>query len=196
MSLQSLGRVSAAPSRAKAPARFVASRALASRRPPSRNVVVAFLDDHKNHKGDHHTHHSKDPLSVHLFVPYKHLPADGLVCKPEDAVCDPAEHKCKSIIYTYETKCHACYGTGFVKGHSNGRRASLGTCLVCLGLGYVRHTTARFAPDAAKGAETMTIARPQLDPGLKAQLEEKIARRQAFVEAQRKLQAEEDAQQQ
>jgi hypothetical protein len=62
--------------------------------------------------------------------------------------------------------------------------------------GYVRHTTARFAPDvAAKGAENMTIARPQLDPRLKAQLEEKIARRQAFVEAQRKLQAEDDAQQ-
>ncbi|KAG2434749.1 hypothetical protein HXX76_007637 [Chlamydomonas incerta] len=73
----------------------------------------------------------------------------------------------------------------------------LSTCLVCLGLGYVRHTTARFAPDVvADGTENMTIGRPQLDAGVKAQLAEKIARRQAFVEAQHKLQAEEqDAEQ-
>ncbi|PNW81014.1 hypothetical protein CHLRE_07g339200v5 [Chlamydomonas reinhardtii] len=167
------------------------------RRPRSRDIVVAFLDDHKGHKGDHHTYHSQDPLSVHLFMPYKHLPADGLVCQPEEAACDPSERNCKSVIYTYEAKCYACYGTGFVKGHSNGRRASLSMCMVCLGLGYVRHTTARLPPDVtANGFETMTIARPQLDEGLKAQIAEKIARRQAVVEAHRKLQAEQDAEQQ
>ncbi|GLC34315.1 hypothetical protein PLESTM_000181700 [Pleodorina starrii] len=85
-----------------------------------------------------------------------------------DAICDPNVERCKTPIYTYETKCSCCCGTGFVKSRANGHHASLSTCLLCHGLGYVRRTTARFAPDNGPTSGVFTLARPEPDPKHKA----------------------------
>ncbi len=75
-------------------------------------------------------------------------------------------------MYVFETKCEACSGTGYARGSSSrsrgrGRgRASLCMCLVCTGIGHVRRTTARYAPDTQGGdLHHMTLAREQRLPG-------------------------------
>ncbi|PNH08848.1 Protein disulfide-isomerase SCO2 [Tetrabaena socialis] len=128
-------------------------------RPPRTSVVRAFLGG--NHKS---SDHNGNELPLSMFLPYKQLPYDGEVIPAADKACDPGERRCKTPIYTYESKCHSCSGTGFMKSIANGRHASLYTCLSCTGLGYVRHTTARFTPPEpgqAGGSETFTMGRPE-----------------------------------
>lgn len=125
----------------------------------SRLAVMAFLPD------DQHTHSSsldgkrRDGLPLSMYHPYAHLPEEGQVIEGEP---HHAWSRVKTPIYTYEAKCVCCCGTGFIKNHANGRRASLAACLVCHGLGYVRCTTSRFAPKA--GPDTHTLARPPAKP--------------------------------
>lgn len=98
-------------------------------------------------------------LPQSMFAPYKQLPVEGEVILSADAACDPEVSRCRTPIYTYESKCTCCSGTGFTKNQANGRRASLHTCIMCLGLGYVRRTTARFVP--ATGPDAPTLGRPE-----------------------------------
>jgi hypothetical protein len=63
--------------------------------------------------------------------------------------------------HVYEARCVICCGTGTTRGRANGRRGHLGTCIQCLGLGYVRRTTARFQPEvAAEDPAHIIAARP------------------------------------
>ncbi|KXZ54756.1 hypothetical protein GPECTOR_4g826 [Gonium pectorale] len=104
----------------------------------------------------------------------------------EDAACDPSIMKCKTPIYTYESKCLHCSGTGFVKSRANGRHASLWTCLPCNGLGYVRRATARFVPESTDGS--LTLARPTVDPDTRARAARLAARKTLHQQHDRELQ--------
>ncbi|GIL84849.1 hypothetical protein Vretimale_9676 [Volvox reticuliferus] len=108
-------------------------------------------------------------LPLSMFTPYKQLPPEGEVVPAVDAACDPTVQKCKTLVYTYESRCISCSGTGFVKrSYGNSRRASLCTCLPCHGLGYVRRTTTRFVPDLSDSGGVFTMGRSEQDPILNA----------------------------
>lgn len=51
-------------------------------------------------------------------------------------------------IHVWETKCTACGGTGMARNYpsKHGGAHHLATCVLCQGLGFVRHTTTH--PDA------------------------------------------------
>jgi hypothetical protein len=71
--------------------------------------------------------------------------------------CDPYSELCRTPIHVWESRCNACSGTGAQRssgsssgsrsrsrgGHGGGRHTRLGVCLLCSGLGYVRHTSHR-----------------------------------------------------
>jgi hypothetical protein len=54
---------------------------------------------------------------------------------PADEMCNPEVFKCKTATYVYESQCKACFGTGTIRGRSNGRRGALSTCPHCVGVG-------------------------------------------------------------
>ncbi|GBF90286.1 hypothetical protein Rsub_02392 [Raphidocelis subcapitata] len=100
-------------------------------------------------------------LPLSLFHPYSRLPPEGSTLMREDELCDPQESICKTPSHTYEAECLVCSGTGWARNASNGRRGTLGTCILCHGLGYVRRTTARFVPDSDA---SLTIGRTAPPP--------------------------------
>lgn len=85
------------------------------------------------------------------------------------------ERSCQTPIHVWETRCAACGGFGAARsraalragrGRGRGRgtpAASYHTCMVCAGMGYVRHTSSRVVPDLTeKGIET--LGRPPRGP--------------------------------
>lgn len=102
-------------------------------------------------------------LQLSIFHPYKKLPPEGVTVPLEEEMCDPETETCKTPLHVYEARCVHCYGTGWSRLPSNGRRGHLATCVVCHGLGYVRRTTARFTPDVPDKHQIM--ARPLLWKG-------------------------------
>ncbi|GBF88041.1 hypothetical protein Rsub_00753 [Raphidocelis subcapitata] len=101
------------------------------------------------------------PLS--LFHPFRNLPPVGSTMHASEEFCDPEEHICKTPSHTYEAACACCSGTGWSRGRAGrgGRGGRLGVCLACHGIGYVRHTTARFCPDST---QHLTLARDAPPP--------------------------------
>ena len=76
----------------------------------------------------------------------------------EEATCQPAKDSCsiERIAMKYDERCGSCGGSGMVKtrsfGSSRNRRRSstMGRCLLCGGVGFVRDVTTRIEPDFTK----------------------------------------------
>jgi hypothetical protein len=109
-----------------------------------------------------------DGVPLSLYYPFAKLPPDGKTRTDDDENCDPMERSCQTAMYTWETKCKACQGSGNVTRKSRGRSrsaASSYTCVVCHGIGYVRQTSSRLQPpDVNNGTGDMTLGRPVPPP--------------------------------
>lgn len=98
-----------------------------------------------------------------LFVPFQKLPKDGQLLTEAEETCNAYEQFCKTPTYVWEDECGPCNGTGLTRAGSMRRksRSSLGTCIACHGIGYVRLSSAQ--PDAVPEGHALTLNRPELD---------------------------------
>lgn len=79
--------------------------------------------------------------------------------------CHCGMQRPKTAIHVWETRCVACVGTGTVRSRSRGRHAILSTCLICHGIGYVRHGSSDPAPPGLNdGGPHYTLGRPPPPP--------------------------------
>lgn len=102
-------------------------------------------------------------LPSSLFAAFPKLPPDGSTLTPEEMKCDPDAERCRTPIHVWESKCSACAGTGTSRGRSSrGRRGSVAVCLLCHGVGYVRHSSTRAStvPYVNGTGPHTTIGRP------------------------------------
>ena len=87
---------------------------------------------------------------------------------PQEERCDPETELCRTPIHVWESRCTACDGTGTARqrGGSRGRRGGgsshrlVSVCLLCHGLGYVRHSAAHDVPHVNGAGPHTTLARP------------------------------------
>jgi len=90
------------------------------------------------------------PVSLYAkFVKSTLPPVGRTLTKPEEA-CDPGERFCKTPLHVWEEKCRVCYGTGIARSSSSrgrGGRRQMGTCMICHGIGYIRHVSSNEIPD-------------------------------------------------
>ncbi|KAL4419846.1 hypothetical protein ABPG75_006944 [Micractinium tetrahymenae] len=109
--------------------------------------------------GDGKLHH----LPASLFANFPKLPPDGSTLTPEEVKCSPDAERCRTPIHVWESKCSACAGTGTARSYSSrGRHRLVTVCLLCHGLGYVRHssTHASTVPYVNGSGPHTTIGRP------------------------------------
>ncbi|KAL4430329.1 hypothetical protein ABPG77_002135 [Micractinium sp. CCAP 211/92] len=102
-------------------------------------------------------------LPSSLFASFPKLPPDGSTLTPEEMKCDPDMEHCRTPIHVWESKCRVCAGTGTARSQSSRRRRSVvAVCLLCHGLGYVRHSSTRAAtvPYVNGTGPHTTIGRP------------------------------------
>lgn len=126
------------------------------------------------------------PNSMYAPFPSPKLPPDGSTLTAEELRCDPYTELCRTAIHVWESKCVACSGTGTKRntstaggsssrgGRGGGRHCRLGTCMLCSGLGYVRHTSNRLesvpyvngtGPHTTLGRQPPPAAKPRRFPG-------------------------------
>lgn len=67
--------------------------------------------------------------------------------------------RCRTPIHVWESRCMACGGTG-TQSQWTSRQRRLGTCLLCSGLGYVRHSSTHSVPHVNGAGPHTTIGRP------------------------------------
>lgn len=82
----------------------------------------------------------------------------------QEMKCDPEVERCRTPIHVWESKCATCSGSGIARGGSShrSRRGPLAVCLLCHGLGYVRHSSTHAAkvPHVNGAGPHTTIGRP------------------------------------
>lgn len=95
----------------------------------------------------------------------------GSTITPEEKRCDPEVERCRTPIHVWETRCCSCDGTGTARsftarGRRSGGHRIQSTCLLCHGLGYVRHSTTRAdtVPHVNGTGPHTTIGRPPAAP--------------------------------
>ena len=105
-------------------------------------------------------------LSVSLFTKMTELPPEGSTLMPREEQCN-ADAECRieapAPAHVWEEKCSQCGGSGIVSmklGHRLRGRRTLSTCLMCDGIGMVRHVST--VPEFS--GEPLTIARPPPAP--------------------------------
>lgn len=82
---------------------------------------------------------------------------------PQEAKCNPEVERCHTPIHVWEARCTACDGTGTARSYtSHGRHRLVCVCLLCHGLGYVRHSTTHqhTVPYVNGSGPNTTIGRP------------------------------------
>jgi hypothetical protein len=86
----------------------------------------------------------------------------------QEEFCKPDEQRCRQPIHVWEARCATCSGTGAARSYSGSRgrrgsRSTLATCMVCHGLGYVRHSTTRAdkVPYVNGKGPNTTLGRPR-----------------------------------
>lgn len=141
-------------------------------------TVTCGLGSKQNRKAD-------DALPSSLLYPTKgELPPDGRTQKVEDELCDVQVMRCKTSVHTWEQKCPACAGSGSYSNltvhGAKGRHKVVGTCLLCSGLGAIRKSSARVAPEMDD--EHFTVARSAEDPAARAKFLEKLKASKAAVQ--------------
>ena len=75
----------------------------------------------------------------------------------EEATCEPAKDACvlERIAMKYDARCASCGSTGWTKTRAfkssrKNCRSTIGRCLLCGGVGFVRVNTVRVEPDFSK----------------------------------------------
>ncbi|PSC74963.1 heme oxygenase [Micractinium conductrix] len=113
-------------------------------------------------------------MPTSLFTTFPRLPPDGSTITPEEARCNPDEERCRTPIHVWETRCSGCYGSGTARsdgggsgghrarGHVTARHRLVTVCLLCHGLGYVRHSSTHIdtVPYVNGSGPHTTIGRP------------------------------------
>ncbi|EFN53781.1 expressed protein [Chlorella variabilis] len=102
-------------------------------------------------------------LPSSLYANFPKLPPDGSTLTPEEAKCNPEVERCHTPIHVWEARCTACDGTGTARSYtSHGRHRLVCVCLLCHGLGYVRHSTTHqhTVPYVNGSGPNTTIGRP------------------------------------
>lgn len=99
-------------------------------------------------KKDHH-------LPQNLFSNFSDLPRSNHTLTSTDETCDTYTEVCKTPLHTFESRCDACGGAGSIstpssrKGHNRHHTRKIScTCLICSGVGYVRHISQHFDPSS------------------------------------------------
>jgi hypothetical protein len=87
----------------------------------------------------------------------------------QETSCDPEERRCRTPIHVWEARCSSCTGTGTARSRATRSRGSRRSpyrsgcvCMMCHGLGYVRHSTTRWesVPYVNGNGPNTTIGRP------------------------------------
>jgi hypothetical protein len=117
------------------------------------------------------------PTDTHLLLPTSCAAAPPCAA-PASAQQQPAARPRlppQTPTHVYEARCTVCSGTGSARGRANRRRGRLGTCLSCLGLGYVSsrppHTPTRnlpWGPGVSRGGRSAASPLAALAPCLPA----------------------------
>ncbi|KAI3425240.1 hypothetical protein D9Q98_009008 [Chlorella vulgaris] len=108
------------------------------------------------------------PTSLFSYFTGK-LPPEGSTVTDEETSCDPEERRCRTPIHVWEARCSSCTGTGTARSRATRSRGSRRSpyrsgcvCMMCHGLGYVRHSTTRWesVPYVNGNGPNTTIGRP------------------------------------
>ena len=91
-----------------------------------------------------------------LFTKVANLPPHGKNITAEDERRQKESLFEFSPLYVWEAKCKACAGCGTVRTFVQRGRRTLGVCLKCEGVGFVRHISNTMDEDAPD----FTLARP------------------------------------
>lgn len=91
-----------------------------------------------------------------LFTKVANLPPHGKNMTAEEERRQANSLLDHTPIYVWEAKCRACLGCGTIRTMGPRSKRTLGVCLKCEGIGFVRHIASEMDDDAAD----FTIARP------------------------------------
>lgn len=125
--------------------------------PPPHSYGLAYDKKHMTN-GNSAVH-----MPSSLFTNFPKLPPDGSTLTPEEARCNPEVERCHTPIHVWEARCTACGGSGTSRSYSSHSRHRLvAVCLLCHGLGYVRHSTTHTdtVPYVNGSGPNTTIGRP------------------------------------
>ncbi|PRW33603.1 heme oxygenase isoform B [Chlorella sorokiniana] len=101
------------------------------------------------------------PSSIYVAFPKDSLPPDGHTLTLKEQKCNPETERCRTPIHVWESRCRACDGTGIARWvTSRQRHHVMSVCVLCSGLGYVRHTSTHSVPHVNGCGPHTTIGRP------------------------------------